>query len=151
MITKLIDVGNGKEWQLCNWELVIPKDSMLHMTPEEIGKIVLYLNGMIDETREEYLALSFQSAPVKYHPMSVEGRRRGIANHKTRIYVQLVHRDGEFCRIPDCENVDLEIDHIIPISEGGTNELENLQLLCKHHNCRKGTKSWGDFLKEITS
>lgn len=32
----------------------------------------------------------------------------------------------------------LEIDHIVPVSEGGGNEIENLQWLCRYHNRQKG-------------
>ena len=33
--------------------------------------------------------------------------------------------------------VDLTIDHIVPLSGGGTNDVENLQFLCKSHNSAK--------------
>lgn len=31
----------------------------------------------------------------------------------------------------------IEVDHIIPMKQGGSNELENLQGLCKFHHARK--------------
>ncbi len=33
----------------------------------------------------------------------------------------------------------MQIDHIIPVHLGGTNELDNLQLLCRSCNVKKGT------------
>jgi 5-methylcytosine-specific restriction endonuclease McrA len=35
---------------------------------------------------------------------------------------------------------DLTIDHIIPMARGGTNDLENLQILCRKCNSSKGAK-----------
>jgi len=37
----------------------------------------------------------------------------------------------------------LEIDHVISIALGGTNALENLQLLCRNHNSRRAIKTFG--------
>lgn len=34
----------------------------------------------------------------------------------------------------------LEIDHKIPVTKGGTNELDNLQVLCRSCNSSKGNK-----------
>jgi 5-methylcytosine-specific restriction endonuclease McrA len=50
---------------------------------------------------------------------------------------QLIARDGERCR--RCGRMDdLTIDHIIPISAGGSDDLRNLQILCRPCNSRKG-------------
>lgn len=54
-----------------------------------------------------------------------------------------------------CENVDpilknrctskfaLETDHVIAVALGGSNELDNLQLLCRAHNSRRSIKTFG--------
>jgi 5-methylcytosine-specific restriction endonuclease McrA len=48
-------------------------------------------------------------------------------------------RDGRVCRKCGATNR-LEIDHIIPIARGGTNEPDNLQVLCRHCNAKKWAK-----------
>lgn len=45
-------------------------------------------------------------------------------------------------RPPD---VTLEIDHILPVSKGGTNSLPNLRFLCQHCNRSRGNRfRWSD-------
>jgi regulator of replication initiation timing len=54
-------------------------------------------------------------------------------------------RDGYRCR--ECgasveDGATLEIDHILPVAKGGTNDIDNLQTLCKECNRAKYTDEW---------
>lgn len=53
-------------------------------------------------------------------------------------------RDGYRCRECGATNHEtrLEVDHIIPVSQGGTDELENLQTLCAECNRAKSNRAW---------
>lgn len=35
----------------------------------------------------------------------------------------------------------VQVDHIIPLSRGGTSDIENLQPLCRYHNGAKGNRA----------
>lgn len=59
---------------------------------------------------------------------------------RNKIIQQLIENSDNSCAI--CgekfdENNHLDIDHIIPLTAGGTNELENLQLVCRKCNIKK--------------
>jgi len=59
--------------------------------------------------------------------------------HEARL-LALIERDGYMCR--HCGVVSgLAIDHIIPLSKGGSDDLENLQFLCKSCNSSKGDRN----------
>lgn len=53
-------------------------------------------------------------------------------------------RDGYRCR--ECgaskDETSLEIDHIVPVARGGTNDINNLQTLCRVCNRMKHTDEW---------
>jgi len=52
----------------------------------------------------------------------------------------LAERDGRSC-CTQCGSLDrIDIDHIIPQSRGGTDDLSNLRLLCRRCNSKKGAK-----------
>ena len=43
---------------------------------------------------------------------------------------RILLRDGYTCRCCGIVRVDNEVDHIIPLEQGGTNDDDNLQVLC---------------------
>ena len=54
----------------------------------------------------------------------------------------LLRKQRHTCQLCGVNSVvsQIEIDHIIPIALGGTNRFENLQLLCRRCNRRKGIR-----------
>ncbi|MDD4110180.1 MAG: HNH endonuclease signature motif containing protein [Clostridia bacterium] len=55
---------------------------------------------------------------------------------------EIFERDKNLCQLQldGCTKVAEEVDHIIPISVGGTNNLDNLQSSCKNCNLKKSNK-----------
>ena len=75
---------------------------------------------------------------------------------KTSIPAQLrwevYGRDDFTCQAPFCGSRRfLEVDHIVPESEGGPTALENLQTLCHKCNSQKGVRSqeWFDTARRV--
>ena len=60
-----------------------------------------------------------------------------ISNEKVRCTI--MQKYDYKCKICKSEN-DLTIDHIISVANGGSNELSNLQVLCRKCNSKKGVK-----------
>jgi 5-methylcytosine-specific restriction endonuclease McrA len=59
---------------------------------------------------------------------------------KVRRALEAVHTN---CGVQACANDQfLEIDHIVPLAEGGHTELANLWRLCPHHHALKTYRGW---------
>ena len=73
--------------------------------------------------------------------MSRSKRRKSIPG---RLRHKVFQRDGYRC--VECgasnEETTLHVDHIKPVAKGGTNNINNLQTLCKKCNLAKSTDEW---------
>lgn len=74
--------------------------------------------------------------------------QRALMTARLRSWIK--DRDSHTCQNPLCgvsvaaePNLLLEVDHIVPVSKGGTSEPENLQTLCWRCNRTKGAKMPG--------
>lgn len=61
---------------------------------------------------------------------------------------RIVLAEEPICRVADCTQASEEVDHILPLSRGGTNRRENLQGLCKSHHSKKTQR---EMRKEIVA
>jgi len=74
------------------------------------------------------------------------GELASMTKRKTippKLKLKVLKRDKHKCQIcgksPSTDpELELEVDHILPVSKGGTNELDNLQTLCIYCNRGKG-------------
>lgn len=83
-----------------------------------------------------------ENGPRIYDPARVEHARRVHQHwkrHRKALRAALFARDGRACRECGSED-DPTADHIVPVYEFGTNELSNLQVLCRSCNSRKGRR-----------
>ncbi len=71
----------------------------------------------------------------KTRPPKAPGERTTLS---VRTRYQVFKRDLYRCRICAKTGVELEVDHIVPIARGGSDEMENLQTLCVP--CNRGKR-----------
>ena len=66
--------------------------------------------------------------------------RASLYTSKPRVRKLVYDKYGGCCLCCGSDN-ELQIDHVIPVSMGGENKIDNLQLLCKSCNVKKGIRS----------
>lgn len=90
--------------------------------------------GILDFSAEEAERKSERRIRSKSQSQRTRSELRSKYNE---IFVMIGRRDGFFCSVCSSHGSDLQIDHVIPVSKGGTNDLGNLQLLCRDCNILK--------------
>lgn len=70
-----------------------------------------------------------------------EPRRRGRSFPKATI-LRVVRRDNSICQVcgKALKDEEIELDHIIPVSKGGSSEESNLRVTCKQCNRKKSAR-----------
>jgi hypothetical protein len=118
-------------------KLVFISSSVLskHALAEDIAYLLLAIRTLFnysDLSMRELIEFDGYKIAKKYYTHVVNRRK---VNNSTRITV--LKRDRfkcVYCGASAKENAVLHVDHIIPISKGGSNELHNLQTLCRECN-----------------
>lgn len=87
------------------------------------------------EERERRQESARQSATLRWNRPKIEGGRP--ASRRTRFKV--LERDGHRCRYcgRTADEVAIDVDHVVPIREGGSDDLENLVAACVDCNMGK--------------
>lgn len=111
---------------------------------------LIYLpNGHVSGVKWSYNNVKIFPLNGKIKPLS-----KGHATNKRNpippaFKHEIFKRDGFRCL--ECgatnKNSRLEIDHIVPVAQGGTDELSNLQTLCDDCNRAKSNRAWKAGLK----
>jgi hypothetical protein len=78
---------------------------------------------------------SNRTGSLSYEPCTLSERRKISKETRHTVWI----RDGGKCVECDAEDY-LEYDHIIPVSRGGSNTNNNIQLLCRRCNGKKSNK-----------
>jgi 5-methylcytosine-specific restriction endonuclease McrA len=78
-----------------------------------------------------------------------QSRRRGAQGRHTRIEISDLHKKQKYKCAGCLSSIKdkFEVDHIIPISKGGSNWIANIQLLCRTCNRDKGALYPNDWAK----
>ena len=80
--------------------------------------------------------VSGASDPIRTPEPAPSRQRREAMSDRKRFFV--FKRDSYTCKICHASGVPIEVDHVIPVAKGGTDDLDNLQTLC--FSCNRGKR-----------
>jgi 5-methylcytosine-specific restriction enzyme A len=82
---------------------------------------------------------------VRSSQSKINKKKQARSRHiPSSIRVSVLNRDKYKCVFcgRNSKHIELEVDHIIPFSKGGSNDISNLQTLCFDCNRGKGTRQF---------
>ena len=109
------------------------------LTATSIPCHVYYITPVRKETRERYVNLHLVKSESVTESKTFAQEQRALITPKIRF--EVLKRDNFICQYCGAhgEGVVLEVDHIIPISKGGTSDMGNLITAC--FDCTRGKGS----------
>ncbi len=108
------------------------------------GELAKYSKLTFDEFLEIRERLRIQSETKTAKKLHTKTRRTEFNTSRSQIVLALIENGVPYtCSHSGCgQTIDLTVDHIVPLSRGGSDELSNLQFLCRSHNSSKGDKHY---------
>ena len=137
---KLYFLSNtGRDSATLNWDnisRVQERESYIHITVSKGagGGSYSVNDPLYTKTIMDSLVRLWKRQLVIYQEQKTHG---AIPEH---IKAAVFHRDNGTCRQCGYKGEYIEYDHVIPRSKGGQNTVENIQLLCRKCNLRKGDR-----------
>jgi 5-methylcytosine-specific restriction endonuclease McrA len=83
-----------------------------------------------DVTPGQFVSVAYYGAWMRGAPLRAPGKRRGIPS---RWRVSILRHHNHRCT--ECgTTTDIQVEHVVPVAFGGSNEPANLTVLCGTHN-----------------
>jgi len=128
-------------WDLCSFIIQTDFDKKRIFVPDHIFPLLnnlfecKYIFDVEDLPEGEKLKLYYEKKT------SPKMRRRNacVVTSIKSVKEAVFKRDGDRCRFCGSQ-IDLTVDHIIPVSQGGKDEFGNFQTLCRKCNSSKSNK-----------
>ena len=124
----------------------LPQDSeiafRLRLNLQELDSVIKELIKFKFVEEGEYPLMGDDEMNMNERIRKTNGFSSRYVSNQTKMDVLV--RDDHKCQV--CSSTEnLEFDHIIPVSKGGSSESDNLQLLCRSCNRSKRAKSHDEF------
>lgn len=127
--------------------MTIPTQVMLKMatiglTESQAEAVADMLSAVENATKAEAGALIEAGREKARERVARYHERLGLTAAEWRLLrYAVLERDGERCNYCGTSNGPLHVDHVIPLIQGGTNDLNNLVVACRECNCGKSGRT----------
>lgn len=130
-----------KKWTLANKEKVAKKTRLYRIAnAEKVAETLKKFHQYRPEYRKKY----YNAHKDNY--IVYKNKRRAVEKDATATltaqeWKEIKDKYGNHCIYPGCNSTKVTLDHVIPLSKGGTHTADNVQPLCLKHNLKKFTKA----------